>query len=238
MKTNDEYMTAYLLTLFVKGQNHSVRLQDAINYAMQNFIDSNCAAANRYVNNGKMTSAEKGLAWASSNADKMGYTTAYDRGYHALTDLGVQQLQAAAHASGYTMLTDTALQNLQRAAGMAAQRMQQMQPTQQPVQRSEPKTGWDRYGEVPKADIVNIVTIFAALLMLAYILIAWIVHFFNNTTGTGMVINLMSPLMYTMVGAGIAWAVLKKEKPFISKICGRAALIAIGSNILIYLLFH
>ena len=97
-------MTAYLLTLFVKGQNHSVRLQDAINYAMQNFIDSNCAAANRYVNNGKMTSAEKGLAWASSNADKMGYTIAYDRGYHALTDLGVRQLQAAAHASGYTML--------------------------------------------------------------------------------------------------------------------------------------
>lgn len=235
MKTNDEYMTAYLLTLFVKGQNHSVRLQDAINYAMQNYIDSNCAAANRYVNNGKMTSAEKGLAWASSNADKMGYTTAYDRGYHALTDLGVQQLQAAAHASGYTMLTDTALQNLQRAAGMAAQRMQ---PTQQPVQRSEPKTGWDRYGDVPKSDIVNIVTIFAALLMLAYILIAWIIHFFNYNTGTDMVINLMNPLMYTMVGAGIAWAVLIKEKPFISKICGRAALIAIGSNILIYLLFH
>jgi len=62
--------------------------------------------------------------------------------------------------------------------------------------------------------------------------------FFNNTTGTGTVINLMNPLMYTMEGAGIAWAVLKKEKLFISKICGRAALIAIGSNILIYLLFH
>lgn len=231
MKTNDEYMTAYLLTLFVKGQNHSVRLQDAINYAMQNFIDSNCAAANRYVNNGKMTSAEKGLAWASSNADKMGYTIAYDRGYHALTDLGVRQLQAAACASGYTMLTGTALQNLQRVTGGAVQSMQHES------MRREPKTGWDKYGEVPKADIVNIVSIFAALLMLAYILIAWIVHFFNNTTGTGMVINLMSPLMYTMVGTGIAWAVLKKEKPFISKICGRAALIAIGSSILIYLLF-
>lgn len=237
MKTNDEYMTAYLLTLFVMGRNRSVRLQDAINYAMQNFIDSNCAAANRYVNNGKMTSAEKGLAWASSNADKMGYTTAYDRGYHALTDLGVQQLQAAAHTSGYTMLTGTALQNLQQAAGMAAQRMQQMQPTQQPVQQSEPKTGWDKYGEVPKADIVNIVTIFAALLMLAYILIAWIIHFFNYNTGTDMVVNLMSPLMFTTVGAGIAWAVLIKEKPFISKICGRATLISIISNILIFLLF-
>lgn len=232
MKTNDEYMTAYLLTLFVKGQNHSVRLQDAINYAMQNYIDSNCAAANRYVNNGKMTSAEKGLAWASSNADKTGYTIAYDRGYHALTDFGVRQLQAAAHASGYTMLTGTALQHLQRVTGGAVQSMQH-----ESMQR-EPKTGWDKYGEVPKADILNIVSIFAALLMLAYILISWIVHFFNNTTGTGMVINLMSPLMYTMVGAGIAWAVLKKEKPFISKICGRAALIAIGSNILIYLLFH
>lgn len=237
MKTNDEYMTAYLLTLFVKGQNHSVRLQDAINYAMQNYIDSNCAAANRYVNNGKMTSAEKGLAWASSNADKMGYTIAYDRGYHALTDLGVQQLQAAAHASGYTMLTGTALQHLQRVTGGAAQSMQHESMQYESMQR-EPKTGWDKYGEVPKADILNIVSIFAALLMLAYILISWIVHFFNNTTGTGMVINLMSPLMYTMVGAGIAWAVLKKEKPFISKICGRAALIAIGSNILIYLLFH
>lgn len=229
-------MTAYLLTLFVKGQNHSVRLQDAINYAMQNFIDSNCAAANRYVNNGKMTSAEKGLAWASSNADKMGYTIAYDRGYHALTDLGVRQLQAAACASGYTMLTGTALQNLQRVTGGAVQSMQQESMQYESMQR-EPKTGWDKYGEVPEADIVNIVSIFAALLMLAYILIAWIVHFFNNTTGTGMVINLMSPLMYTMVGAGIAWAVLKKEKPFISKICGRAALIAIGSSILIYLLF-
>lgn len=225
-------MTAYLLTLFVKGQNHSVRLQDAINYAMQNYIDSNCAAANRYVNNGKMTSAEKGLAWASSNADKMGYTIAYDRGYHALTDFGVRQLQAAAHASGYTMLTSTALQNLQRVTGGDVQSMQY-----ESMQR-EPKTGWDKYGEVPKADILNIVSIFAALLMLAYILIAWIIHFFNNTTGTGMVINLMSPLMYTMVGAGIAWAVLIKEKPFISKICGRAALIATGSNILIYLLFH
>lgn len=226
MKTNDEYMTAYLLTLFVMGRKRSVRLQDAINYAMQNFIDSNCAAANRYVNNGKMTSAEKGLAWASSNADKMGYTTAYDRGYHALTDLGVQQLQAAAHASGYTMLTDMALQNLQRVTGGAVQSMQH-----------EPKTGWDKYGEVPKADIVNIVTIFAALLMLAYILIAWIIHFFNYNTGTDMVVNLMSPLMFTTVGAGIAWAVLIKEKPFISKICGRAALVAIISNILIYLLF-
>lgn len=236
MKTNDEYMTAYLLTLFVKGQNHSVRLQDAINYAMQNFIDSNCAAANRYVNNGKMTSAEKGLAWASSNADKMGYTIAYDRGYHALTDLGVRQLQAAACASGYTMLTGTALQNLQRVTGGAVQSMQH-ESMQYESMRREPKTGWDKYGEVPEADIVNIVSIFAALLMLAYILIAWIVHFFNNTTGTDMVINLMSPLMYTMVGAGIAWAVLKKEKPFISKICGRAALIAIGSSILIYLLF-
>ena len=229
-------MTAYLLTLFVKGQNHSVRLQDAINYAMQNFIDSNCAAANRYVNNGKMTSAEKGLAWASSNADKMGYTIAYDRGYHALTDLGVRQLQAAACASGYTMLTGTALQNLQRVTGGAVQSMQH-ESMQYESMRREPKTGWDKYGEVPEADIVNIVSIFAALLMLAYILIAWIVHFFNNTTGTDMVINLMSPLMYTMVGAGIAWAVLKKEKPFISKICGRAALIAIGSSILIYLLF-
>lgn len=219
-------MTAYLLTLFVMGRKRSVRLQDAINYAMQNFIDSNCAAANRYVNNGKMTSAEKGLAWASSNADKMGYTTAYDRGYHALTDLGVQQLQAAAHASGYTMLTDMALQNLQRVTGGAVQSMQH-----------EPKTGWDKYGEVPKADIVNIVTIFAALLMLAYILIAWIIHFFNYNTGTDMVVNLMSPLMFTTVGAGIAWAVLIKEKPFISKICGRAALVAIISNILIYLLF-
>lgn len=229
-------MTAYLLTLFVKGQNHSVRLQDAINYAMQNFIDSNCAAANRYVNNGKMTSAEKGLAWTSSNADKMGYTIAYDRGYHALTDLGVRQLQAAACASGYTMLTGTALQNLQRVTGGAVQSMQH-ESMQYESMRREPKTGWDKYGEVPEADIVNIVSIFAALLMLAYILIAWIVHFFNNTTGTDMVINLMSPLMYTMVGAGIAWAVLKKEKPFISKICGRAALIAIGSSILIYLLF-
>ena len=101
----------------------------------------------------------------------------------------------------------------------------------------EPKTGWDKYGEVPKADIVNIVTIFAALLMLAYILIAWIIHFFNYNTGTDMVVNLMSPLMFTTVGAGIAWAVLIKEKPFISKICGRAALVAIISNILIYLLF-
>lgn len=229
-------MTAYLLTLFVKGQNHSVRLQDAINYAMQNFIDSNCAAANRYVNNGKMTSAEKGLAWASSNADKMGYTIAYDRGYHALTDLGIRQLQAAACASGYTMLTGTALQNLQRVTGGAVQSMQH-ESMQYESMRREPKTGWDKYGAVPEADIVNIVSIFAALLMLAYILIAWIVHFFNNTTGNGMVINLMSPLMYTMVGAGIAWAVLKKEKPFISKICGRAALIAIGSSILIYLLF-
>ena len=231
MKTNDEYMTAYLLTLFVKGRNHSVRLQEAINYAMQNYIDSNCAAANRYVNNGKMTSAEKGLAWASSNADKMGYTIAYDRGYHALTDFGVRQLQAAAHASGYTMLTGTALQHLQRVTGGAVQSMQHES------MQHEPKTGWDRYGEVPKADIVNIVTIFAALLMLAYILIAWIIHFFNYNTGTDMVVHLMSPLMFTTVGAGIAWAVLIKEKPFISKICGRAALISIISNILIFLLF-
>lgn len=231
MKTNDEYMTAYLLTLFVMGRKRSVRLQEAINYAMQNFIDSNCAAANRYVNNGKMTSAEKGLAWASSNADKMGYTTAYDRGYHALTDLGVQQLQAAAHASGYTMLTDMALQNLQRVTGGSVQSMQHES------MQHEPKAGLDRYGDVRKSDIVNIVTIFAALLMLAYILIAWIIHFFNYNTGTDMGINLMSPLMFTTVGAGIAWAVLIKEKPFISKICGRAALVAIISNILSYLLF-
>lgn len=198
---------------------------------MQNFIDSNCAAANRYVNNGKMTNAEKGLAWASSNADKMGYTTAYDRGYHALTDLGVQQLQAAAHASGYTMLTDMALQNLQRVTGGSVQSMQHES------MQHEPKAGLDRYGDVRKSDIVNIVTIFAALLMLAYILIAWIIHFFNYNTGTDMGINLMSPLMFTTVGAGIAWAVLIKEKPFISKICGRAALVAIISNILSYLLF-
>lgn len=224
-------MTAYLLTLFVMGRKRSVRLQEAINYAMQNFIDSNCAAANRYVNNGKMTSAEKGLAWASSNADKMGYTTAYDRGYHALTDLGVQQLQAAAHASGYTMLTDMALQNLQRVTGGSVQSMQHES------MQHEPKAGLDRYGDVRKSDIVNIVTIFAALLMLAYILIAWIIHFFNYNTGTDMGINLMSPLMFTTVGAGIAWAVLIKEKPFISKICGRAALVAIISNILSYLLF-
>ena len=232
MKMNDEYMTAYLLSLFMTGQNRSVRLQESINYAMQNYIDSNCAAANRYVNNGKMTSAEKGLAWAASNADKMGYTTAYDRGYHALTNSGVQQLQAAARTLGYSILTDTALYDLQQVTSGAVQSTQQ--PTQQ---RHEPRTGSDRCSGVSMTNIVNTVTIFSAFIMLVYIIIAWIIHFFNYNVGTNMVINLMTPLMLTTVGTGIFWAVLIKEKPLISKICGRAALISIISSILIYLLF-
>lgn len=40
------------------------------------------------VNNGKMTSAEKNLAFAASNADKEGYTVATSRGYHTLTMAG------------------------------------------------------------------------------------------------------------------------------------------------------
>lgn len=62
---------------------------------MTNFISNFMSRdAHTLVNNGKMTSAEKNLAFAASNADKEGYTESTARGYHALTMAGSNFLNA------------------------------------------------------------------------------------------------------------------------------------------------
>ena len=81
---------------------------------MTNFI-SNFMSRDTYtlVNNGKMTSAEKNLAFAASNADKEGYTVATSRGYHALTMAGsnfldvVKKNQSAYNASDNVVLNQS-----------------------------------------------------------------------------------------------------------------------------------
>lgn len=93
--TSDVYMAIYLLALRMKGGFFcdSVQLQDAISFAMTNFISSSMSRdAHTLVNNGKMTSAEKNLAFAASNADKKGYTESTARGYHKLTNVGSRYL--------------------------------------------------------------------------------------------------------------------------------------------------
>lgn len=95
--TSDVYMAIYLLALRMKGGFfcNSVQLQDAISFAMTNFVSSFMSRdAHTLVNNGKMTSAEKNLAFAASNADKEGYTESTARGYHALTMAGSNFLNA------------------------------------------------------------------------------------------------------------------------------------------------
>lgn len=91
--TSDRYMAAYLLALRIEGcalnmPNMPVQLQTAIQYAMTELVSNACPDANTMVNGGKMTSAEKSLAFAASNADKMGYTVSPFRGYHMLTNKG------------------------------------------------------------------------------------------------------------------------------------------------------
>lgn len=91
--TSDKYMAAYLLALRIEGcalkmPNMPVQLQTAIQYAMTELVSNACPDANTMVNGGKMTSAEKSLAFAASNADKMGYTVSPFRGYHMLTNEG------------------------------------------------------------------------------------------------------------------------------------------------------
>lgn len=88
--TSDRYMAAYLMALKMQGGtfNMPVQLQTAIQYAMTELVSNACPDANTMVNGGKMTSAEKSLAFAASNADKMGYTVAPSRGYHRLTNEG------------------------------------------------------------------------------------------------------------------------------------------------------